>query len=205
VSQSGFHVFIFHTGVTELNRISLNIPNLLTIFRLALVPVVIILIYYGMTIAALIMYLIACATDLLDGFIARRFNMITEEGILLDPLADKLMSVGAIIAFTVIRNADGTHVVPVAILIIILVKEALMIGGGVFLYYKNIVTPSNIFGKTAAFVLNTAVAFTFLYEIVSPWHVYFLWFALVLMVAALAQYAYFNMYKKFKARGKANN
>ena len=182
-----------------MNRISLNIPNLLTIFRLALVPVVIILIYYNMTMAALIIYLTACATDLLDGFIARRFNMITEEGVLLDPLADKLMSVGAIISFTIIGA------VPVIILIIILIKEALMIGGGIFLYYKNIVTPSNIFGKAAAFVLNTAVAFTFLYKMVSPWHIYFLWFALVLMVAALAQYAYFNMYKKFKARGKENS
>jgi cardiolipin synthase len=124
--------------------------------------------------------------------------MVTEEGVLMDPLADKLMSVGAIIAFTVIRDTDGSVVVPVAILIIILIKEALMIGGGIFLYYKNIVTPSNMFGKIAAFTFNTAVAFTFLYKIVSPWHIYFLWFALVLMVAALLQYAYFNMFKKLK-------
>ncbi len=204
VSQNGLIHFYIHDRGKGLNRISLNIPNMLTIFRLALVPVVIILIYYNLTVLALIIYLTACATDLLDGFIARRCNMVTEEGILLDPLADKLMSVGAIIAFTVIRNADGSHVVPVAILIIILVKEALMIGGGVFLYYRNIVTPSNMFGKAAAFTFNTAVAFTFLYKIVSPWHIYFLSFALVWMVAALAQYAYFNMYKKLKKDSKAN-
>ena len=204
-AQEVLHVFIFITGVTKLNRISLTIPNILTILRLALVPVVIILIYYDMTITALIIYLFACATDLLDGFIARRFNMITEEGMLLDPLADKLMSVGAVIAFTVIRNADGTHVVPIIILIIIIAKEALMIGGGVFLYYRNIVTPSNIFGKIAAFTFNTAVAFTFLYKIVSPWHIYFLWFALALTVAALLQYAYFNMFKQLRKRSRQNS
>lgn len=182
-----------------MNRISLNIPNLLTIFRLVLVPVVAILIYFDITITALIIYLIACATDLLDGYIARKYNMITEEGVLLDPLADKLMCVGAIVSFTIIG------VVPPVILIIIMVKEALMIGGGIFLYYKNIITPSNIFGKIAAFVFNTAIAFTFLYKIVSvnrPWHVYFLWFALAIMVAALLQYAYFNMLRPLRKKAK---
>lgn len=199
----------YTTGVTTLNRISLNIPNLLTIFRLALVPVVAILIYFELTITALIIYLIACATDLLDGYIARKYNMITEEGVLLDPLADKLMSVGAIISFTVIG------VVPTTILIIIMIKEALMIGGGIFLYYKNIITPSNMFGKIAAFVFNTAIAFTFLYNVVPQtkimvlgseievvWHVYFLWFALAIMVLALLQYAYFNMLKPLRKKAR---
>lgn len=171
---------------------------MLTIFRLALVPVVAILIYFDITITALIIYLIACATDLLDGYIARKYNMITEEGVLLDPLADKMMCVGAIVSFTIIG------VVPPAILIIILVKEALMIGGGIFLYYRNIVTPSNIFGKIAAFVFNAAIAFTFLYKIVAPWHIYFLWSALSIMVLALLQYAYFNMLRPLRKKAKEN-
>lgn len=178
-----------------MNRISLTVPNIITMFRFALVPVTAILICYGMTISALVTYIIACTTDIIDGFIARRLNQITEEGILLDPLADKLMAVFAIVAFTVIK------VVPPILLIVILAKEALMIGGAVFLYYRKIVTPSNIFGKGAAVLFNAAIALIFFYKLFEdkdPWHIYVLSFATFIMVVALLQYAYFNMYKNFK-------
>ncbi len=157
------------------------------------------LIYFDIIIPALAVYLAACLTDLLDGYIARKRNLITEEGALLDPLADKLMAIFVIIAFTV------TEVLPIEILIILLVKELLMIGGGIFLYFKNIVTPANKFGKIAAFTLNTAIGFTFLYKCVAPWHIYFLYFGLALMLAALGQYAYFNMYKKLWKKDKEQN
>jgi cardiolipin synthase len=160
--------------------------------RFALVPVATILIYFGYTIGALIVYITACSTDLLDGYIARRANMVTEEGMLLDPLADKLMALFVIVSFTV------TRVLPPFVLIILLAKELLMIGGGIFLYFKNIVAPANIFGKIAAFLLNTAIALTFLHELIAPWHVYVISFALGIMVLSLLQYAYFNMYKKLK-------
>ena len=175
-----------------MSRIPLNVPNALTLFRLALVPVTAVLIFFGMTKIALLVYIVACATDLMDGYIARRQKLVTEAGILLDPLADKLMSVFAVIAFTV------TGVLPWYVLAVILLKELLMVGGGIYLYYRNIVSPANKFGKMAAFIFNTSVAFTFLHEIVAPWHVYFICFALLFMLASLAQYAYLNMYKKLK-------
>jgi cardiolipin synthase len=193
------------TGARHLNRISLNVPNVLTLFRSALVPVTVILIFYGLTMAAFATYVVACATDLLDGVIARKFNMITEEGILLDPLADKLMAVFVIVAFVSIG------VVPAFILIILLIKEALMIGGGVFLYYRKIVTPSNAFGKIATVILNTAMGFAFFYKQIDAfwpvppflnWHSIFLSFALLMMIVALFQYAYFNMFRKFRNQRK---
>ncbi len=174
-----------------LSRIPWNLPNILTLVRFLLVPVATVLICFNLTIPALAVYLAACLTDLLDGHIARKRNLITEEGALLDPLADKLMAIFVTTAFTV------TSVLPIYILIILLVKELLMIGGGIFLYFKKIVTPANKFGKVAAFTLNTAIGFTFLHEWVSPWHIYFMCFGLALMLAALGQYAYFNMYKKY--------
>lgn len=172
----------------------MNVPNMLTMLRLALVPVTTIFIYFQMIIPALITYIIACATDLLDGYIARKNNLVTQEGMLLDPLADKLMAVFAVIAFTVIGA------LPLFVLIAILVKELLMVGGGIFLYFKGIITPANTFGKVAAFTFNTAVALTFLHQIIEPWHMYFMCFALAMTYAALAQYAYFNMYKKLKEK-----
>lgn len=172
----------------------MNLPNILTLVRIGLVPVATILIYFGMMLPALITYLTACITDLLDGYIARKYQLITSEGVLLDPLADKLMAVFAVIAFTV------TGILPVFVLIIVLIKELLMISGGIFLYFKDIVAPANTFGKMAAFLLNTSIAFTFLHEYVAPWHIYFIYFALAFMVAAFLQYAYFNMYKKLQQR-----
>ena len=182
-----------------MSRIPMNLPNKLTMIRFALVPEAAVLIYFDYMLVALIVFLTACVTDLLDGYIARSRGLITEEGALLDPLADKLMALFSVLAFT------ATGVLPLPVLIILLAKELLMIGGGIFLYFKSIVAPANKFGKAAAFTLNTAIAFTFLYKLVSPWHVYFLYFALALMLAALGQYAYFNMYKKLKGKGKKGN
>lgn len=175
-----------------MKRIPLNIPNILTLFRLSLVPVITLLIYFGRIKLALLIYIIACATDLLDGYIARRNKLVTQVGMLLDPLADKLLYVFIVISFTV------TKVLPWYILAIILAKELLMICGGIFLYYRNIISPANKFGKTAAFIFNTSVAFTFLHEIVAPYHEYFILFALALMIVSLVQYAYLNVYKKLR-------
>ena len=66
---------------------------------------------------ALIAYIIACATDLLDGYIARKQHLVTQAGILLDPLADKLMSVFTVIAFT------AMGVLPWFVLVVILIKR----------------------------------------------------------------------------------
>ncbi|NLT96627.1 MAG: CDP-alcohol phosphatidyltransferase family protein [Christensenellaceae bacterium] len=68
-----------------MNRIPLNIPNLLTLFRLALVPVCSIFIYFDRMLPALIIYIIAGSTDLLDGYIARKYRLVTEAGICWTP------------------------------------------------------------------------------------------------------------------------
>ena len=185
-----------------MNRIPLTVPNILTLFRFALVPACSIFIYFDRMLPALIIYIVACATDLLDGYIARKYRLITEAGILLDPLADKLMSVFAVIAFTV-SGALGD--MGWAILTALFVKELLMIGGGIFLYFRDIITPANKFGKIAAFIFNTSVAFAFLHKFVSPWHIWFMGFALAFTLASLFQYAYLNMYKKLKQKAAAKN
>ncbi len=177
-----------------MKRIPLTIPNIITLFRFALVPVCTIFIYFNITIPAFVVYIVACSTDLLDGYIARKYKLVSQAGILLDPLADKLISVFSVIAFTV------TGVLPWFVVVTLIVKELLMIGGGIYLYFRDIITPSNMFGKIAAFTLNTAIAFTFLHRFVAPWHVWFISFSLVLTLASLGQYAYLNMYKKLKEK-----
>lgn len=74
-----------------------SIPNLLSLFRLLLIPLMVTLYVKGRSIAALIVFGISAASDIADGQIARRFNMVTDLGKMLDPLADKLTQGAALI------------------------------------------------------------------------------------------------------------
>jgi cardiolipin synthase len=78
----------------------LTVPNLLTFLRMALIPVFAILLYYGYSGWALIVFLFAGISDGIDGLIARRFKQETELGTILDPIADKLLMTTAFIILT---------------------------------------------------------------------------------------------------------
>ena len=79
-----------------------SIPNLISLFRLLLIPLLVALYWTGRTLAALIVFGVSAASDILDGQIARRFDMVTDLGKMLDPLADKLTQGAA--AICVARN-----------------------------------------------------------------------------------------------------
>jgi cardiolipin synthase len=78
----------------------LTIPNLLTFLRMALIPAFAILLFYGHSGWALLIFFVAGATDGIDGFVARRFNQQSELGTILDPIADKLLMTTAFIILT---------------------------------------------------------------------------------------------------------
>ncbi|MDR1691944.1 MAG: CDP-alcohol phosphatidyltransferase family protein [Oscillospiraceae bacterium] len=131
----------------------MNVPNTLSLLRLCAVPLVPLIYFSGLTganrIAALI-YLAASATDILDGYIARKYNLITRLGRILDPLADKLMAFCVLVCLIVAGHA------PLWAGIAVFFKEACM-GLGALVVYKKIsdVPPSNILGK-----LSTTVFFS---------------------------------------------
>lgn len=111
----------------------MNIPNLLSVFRIALIPVfgVVYLNAQGQPwfyVAALIL-LLSAVTDILDGVIARKCNMITPLGKVLDPLADKLTQ-AAVCVMLCLRVPEFWFVVAV-----ILVKELLMLAAGLKVYH----------------------------------------------------------------------
>ncbi len=132
----------------------MTIPNILSIFRLLLVPVFVVIYFSDIeyaTIWAVGVYALASFTDMLDGLIARRYNMVSKLGRFLDPLGDKFMTLGALLCITI----DG--IIPVWAVVIFFIKELLMLTGGLILYLRKIhdFPPSNIFGKcsTVVFVL----------------------------------------------------
>lgn len=126
----------------------MNIPNLLTVFRIFLVPVYLYIFFSNIQnrifISGLI-FILAGITDLLDGYIARKYDLVTDLGALLDPAADKLMTFAVLISFTY------AGLIPYWIIIALGVKEILLIlGGGILYLFKgNQVLPSNKYGKLA--------------------------------------------------------
>src|ERR1700752_758748 len=79
-------------SLPRIDRRSLNVPNLITLTRLVLAVVLFAMISHGSSwIAATIMFVVAAATDALDGYIARRYGLVTTLGRILDPFADKII------------------------------------------------------------------------------------------------------------------
>jgi len=128
-----------------------NIPNILTLFRIVLIPFIVVSIIRDDYILALIFFIISGLTDILDGFIARKFNFITDFGKLIDPLADKLTQIATLISIVI------KELIPYWILIVILLKEVIMICGASFLYGKSTVVSSKWFGKLSTVVLYIAI------------------------------------------------
>ena len=115
-----------------------NIPNILTILRFILIPVILYFIFTGHYLLGFIFFTISGITDILDGAIARKFNLITNFGKLMDPLADKLTQI------SVLATLVFQKIIPFWILIVVLLKELLMIIGASFLYGKDVVVYSKI-------------------------------------------------------------
>lgn len=81
----------------------MNLPNKLTLFRIFLIPVLVIVMLIDIEnkfLISCIIFLVASLTDALDGYIARKYNLITDFGKFMDPLADKLLVISALITMT---------------------------------------------------------------------------------------------------------
>ena len=109
-----------------------HIPNTLTIIRFFLIPFIVLHIFTGNYILAFVLFTLSGITDIADGLIARKFNLITNFGKLMDPLADKLTQISTIASLTII------HIIPIWILVVVLLKELIMIAGASFLYGKGL-------------------------------------------------------------------
>lgn len=131
-----------------------HIPNILTIIRFLLIPLIIISIFQNNFIAAFIIFTISGITDIADGFIARKFNLVSNFGKLMDPLADKLTQIATLASLALI------HIIPIWILVIVLIKEFIMIVGASFLYGKDVVVYSRWYGKLATVLFYIAIVFS---------------------------------------------
>ena len=104
-----------------------HVPNILTMCRFVLIPFIFGSIVNNQYVAA---FEFLTISDILDGFIARKFNLITNFGKLIDPLADKATQISTLIALLF------AGIIPDWILIVVFIKETLMIAGASLLYGK---------------------------------------------------------------------
>ena len=130
---------------------SKHIPNILTILRFIFIPIILYFIYTDNYVLGIVFFTLSGITDVLDGFIARRFNLISNLGKLMDPLADKLTQI------SVLASLVKLDIIPFWILVIVIFKELLMIVGASFLYGKDVVVYSKWYGKLATVLFYLAI------------------------------------------------
>lgn len=165
-----------------------NIPNALSLVRLALLPVFAVLYLKSAEQSSLLFWalgvlFVSGLTDLLDGVIARRFNQITEIGKLLDPLADKLTQLVVLVCLA-IRNKG---LIP--LMIICLAKEVLqLIGGWLLLSRRDIIRGSKWFGKVSTFTFYAVMLLIVLWQGMPP----VVFGVLVSLVALTMLFSFFN-------------
>lgn len=129
----------------------MSLPNILTIFRLCLIPVFLVLYTTneaaGSEYVAMAILIVAFLTDALDGFIARKYKKITNLGKVLDPIADKLLQMSILVCVAVKRP------IIFGVVIFVFIKDVLL-GIGALILYKsgNIVSQSNWGGKICCFI-----------------------------------------------------
>lgn len=133
-----------------------HVPNILTISRFILIPFILISISNENYVLAIILLTLSGLTDVLDGFIARKFNFITNFGKLVDPLADKATQISVLVAL-MLKN-----IIPFWFIAIIFIKEFLMIAGASFLYGKELVVSSKWYGKLTTVLFYIAIVCSFI-------------------------------------------
>lgn len=173
----------------------MNLPNKLTILRMIMIPVFLVVLYIpglGMAgnIAAAAIFILASITDFLDGKIARKYNLVTNFGKFMDPLADKLLVCSALIAFVELGY------LPAWIVIIIISREFIISGFRLIAADKGVVIAANYWGKfktTFQMIMTILLILQLDYTYADTVEWIFVYIALALTVISLVDYIYRNI------------
>lgn len=134
-----------------------NVPNFLTLLRLLAIPIMAhFILFKDRSLIAFFLFVGIWVTDILDGQIARHFNLVTNMGKVLDPLVDKIFQIVTAIAFCVIGK------ISILIFILLMINPILMVAGGIFLWKDGIVVSSTWYGKLTTVLLSICFATLFL-------------------------------------------
>lgn len=165
----------------------MNLPNKLTMFRVVLIPFFVLFMLVDITGVdkwiALAIFIIASLTDLLDGKIARKYNLVTNFGKFMDPLADKLLVCAALICLVELS------VIPSWIVIIIISREFIISGFRLIASDNGVVIAASYFGKfKTTFQMVMICLMIADIEALNILTTIVMWIALVLTVVSLIDY-----------------
>ena len=139
-----------------IRRTNMTLPNILTCLRVLLIPVFMVLAYQNnmpCDIAALIVYVVACLTDYVDGNLARKNNQVTNFGKFMDPVADKLLVMAALLLFV----EDGT--IAAWMVAIILGREFIVSALRMVAASEGLVIAANMWGKAKTMITMITLIF----------------------------------------------
>lgn len=162
-----------------------QVPNALTIARLALIPIFVVLMVQAgddPSWPAGIVFGIAGVTDQIDGFLARRWHVESRFGQIADPLADRLMIDAAVILLAFYGR------LPWVGLAVIIGRDVLLLAGSRLLAPRGVEIEVNTVGKAATWVLYAAIGFRIVTHEATQWPLYLFWAGIVLAVVAAVLY-----------------
>ena len=149
----------------------MNLPNKLTVFRICLVPVILLfgmltpqsdgsLWFYVSSVICAVIFVVAAITDMLDGKIARRDHLVTDFGKFLDPVADKFMVIGAM--FVILYKYPGLNLIMTVTLIVVVFRELAVTAIRMVVAGDNVVVAANMLGKIKTVTQIIAIITAFL-------------------------------------------
>jgi cardiolipin synthase (CMP-forming) len=143
----------------------MTLPNQLTVLRILLIPVFVLLLVYDARIAALIVFLLTCISDCLDGYIARTWRQQTTLGTFLDPIADKLLMV------TTFPTLALLNALPVPLTVLLIARDILLsIAVGIVLWITGRRLPGpTLLGRAAIFCQMWTVVFGLFFYVFEDW------------------------------------
>ena len=165
----------------------MNLPNKLTIFRVILIPFFVVLLLFDITAydkwIALAIFIIASLTDFLDGHIARKYNLVTNFGKFMDPLADKLLVCSAMICLVELAR------IPAWVVIVIIAREFIISGFRLVASDNGVVIAASYWGKfkTTFQILMICLMIADLSQLALVTQIV-MWVALALTVISLVDY-----------------
>lgn len=167
----------------------MNLPNKITVFRVIMIPVFLILmlcpnIPNGRIIAAVV-FTIASCSDFIDGYLARKYNLVTNFGKFMDPLADKLLVCSALICFVEFR------LVPAWMVIVIVAREFIISGFRLVAADNGLVLAASYWGKfktATQMILCVLLIVNLDHPVINVIEQVFLWLAVALTVISLLDY-----------------
>ncbi len=149
-------------------KFKMNVPNTLTMIRIFCTPLMILMFLLPIpkgvgVFVALGIYILACITDFLDGYIARKYNLITDFGKFMDQIADKFITTTAMILVLFGKVSVTSNWLAVLMLLIVVLRDILISGIRMVAANNNVVIAADIFGKVKSFFLDVASMILILY------------------------------------------